>query len=295
MARSKRRGADIGQAIREAIDGIFSCGVFWQSQFPLPSGAGTQLSMTGETAAYGNGGDFDASSLARTLSGYPYPSLRNAESERLAEYAVRRRFMLLCGSIDRSVAIAACIRELAGRGITKIIIATDSNKERDNLYEALSLMQTSLGKVNVTRFVSSEYGGGQYSDEVRMIGNGIAFDSARQSVAEGFVCEFLTSATPEVMLISQPSFTRADNILRRGGDFSLAAYLAKAAPVLLTSSETVSSARSMASSVSVFEPLAVLCFVGEIRALRDAVIFRQGGFSVEPTPAPCDNMQQIGF
>lgn len=292
MARNRQNGGD---RIREAVGGIFSCGVFMQSRFPLPAGAGTQLSITGDTVAYGNTGSFDDDALVDTLARYSYPSLHNAAAERLSDYASRKRFMLLCGSIDRSVAVAACIRELVGCGITKIIVATDCNRERDNLYEALSLMRTSLGKASVTRFGVPEYGGGAYSDAVRVIGNNISFDSARQSAAEELVCGFLTSSTAEVMLISQPSFTRGCNVLRRGGDFSLAAYLAKASPVVLTSSETVSSARSMVDSVSVFSPLAVMCFIGEVRALRDAVIFRQGDAALESSVPADSQMQQLGF
>ena len=71
MARNKRRTGDTGQAIREAVGGIFSCGVFSPNDFELPAGVGTQLSMTGVTRAYGNAGSFDDAALADVLASYP--------------------------------------------------------------------------------------------------------------------------------------------------------------------------------------------------------------------------------
>lgn len=293
MAKGKRRTGDTGQAIREAVGGIFSCGVFSPSDFELPAGVGTQISMTGVTMAYGNGGSFDPITLENTLSGYP--ALRHTARSCIERYAARRRFTVLCGNTDRSVAIYGCIRELAERGITKILITTDTNEERDNLYEALTLMRAGLDGISTTCFGVTD-DTTHCSTGVRIIGSQIVVDPTRQSLADGMVCNFLTSDTPEVMILAQPSFTRGCNIIRRGGEFSLVAYLAKAAPVVLTSSETVDSARSMAAAAAIFSPLAVVCFAGEVRNLRDAVIFRpedttEGQMKLKPE----EDMLQLGF
>lgn len=293
MAKGKRRTGDTGQAIREAVGGIFSCGVFSPSDFELPGGVGTQLSMTGVTTAYGNGGSFDPIALENVLAGYP--CLRHTARSCVEKYAARRRFTVMCGNTDRSVAIFGCIRELVDRGITKILITTDTNEERDNLYEALTLMRAGLDGISTTCFGVGDHSA-RCSSDIRIIGSQIVVDPTRQSLADGMVCNFLMSDTPEVMILAQPSFTRGCNIIRRGGEFSLAAYLAKASPVVLTSSETVDSARSMASSSEVFAPLAVVCFTGEVRNLRDAVIFRpddttEGQMKLKPE----EDLMQLGF
>ncbi|MBO4932967.1 MAG: hypothetical protein J6I42_12380 [Clostridia bacterium] len=295
MARNKRRTGDTGQAIREAVGGIFSCGVFSPNDFELPAGVGTQLSMTGVTRAYGNAGSFDDAALADVLASYP--ALRRTGRSCLEKYAARRRFTVLCGNTDRCVAIVGCIRELVNCGITKILITADTNEERDNLYEALSLMRAGLDGVSTTCFgVNDDNTSHRSGSSVRIIGSQVVVDPTRQSLADGLVCNFLTSDTPEVMILAQPSFTRGCNIIRRGGEFSLASYLAKAAPVVLTSSETVDSARSMSVSSSIFDPLAVICFTGEVRTLRDAVIFRpEDASEISARTKPEDDMMQLGF
>ena len=296
MAKNRRRTGDTGQAIREAVGGIFSCGVFSPTDFELPAGVGTQLSMTGVTRAYGNEGSFDEAALTEALASYP--ALRRTSRACLERFAARRRFTVLCGNTDRCVAIVGCIRELVNCGITKILITADTNQERDNLYEALSLMRAGLDGISTTCFGvnddNDDYRSG--SGGVRIIGSQIVVDPTRQSLADGLVCNFLTSDTPEVMILAQPSFTRSCNIIRRGGEFSLASYLAKAAPIVLTSSETVDSARSMSVSGSIFNPLAVICFTGEVRPLRDAVIFRPEDVSeTSSRTKPEDDMLQLGF
>lgn len=295
MAKNKRRTGETGQAIREAVGGIFSCGVFSSCKFELPAGIGTQLSMTGTIAAHGNSGSFDDAALADTLAGYP--SLRRTGRPCIEKFAARRRFTVLCGNTDRCVAIVSCIRELVNCGITKILITANTNEERDNLAEALSLMRAELAGISTTSLgVTDDNAKYRSGSGVRIIGSQIVVDPTRQALLDGMVCNFLTSDSPEVMLIAQPSFTRGCNIIRRGGEFSLAAYLAKASPVVLTSSETVDSARSMAVSAGIFDPLAVVCFIGEVRNLRDAVIFRpEEAGEVSSKQKPDDHMMQLGF
>ncbi len=274
MAKKRQRTGDTGQALRDAVGRLFSCGVFSVRDFELPAGVGIQLSMTGVTIAYGNGGGFDPIALENTLA--VYPALRRTSC--LEKFAARLRFTVMCGNTDRSVALLGSIREMIDRGITKILITTDTNEERDNLFRAFSLMRASLDGVSTVCF-------------------GISDDAAdRHDLADRIVCDFLTSNAPAVMILAQPSFTRSTNIIRQGGDFSLASYLAKAAPVVLTSSETVDSARSMASSAAVFSPMATLCFTGEVRPLRDAVIFRPSDMTESQLPLkPGDDMMQLGF
>ena len=277
MARGRRKTGDTGQAIREAVGGIVSCGTFEPRTFELTGGIGTQLSLTGALPAIGNGGAFDESALADALAGYP--SLRRTGRPVIGQYAARRRFTVLCGNTDRCVALVGCIRELTDRGITKILITADTNEERDNLAEALSLMRAEL-----TGVLTLCYG---------VNDNAHSLDS--RALAEDIVSRFLTTETPAVMLIAQPSFTRECNLIRRGGDCSLAAHLANAAPVVLTSSETVDSARSMASSAAMFAPLATLCFTGEVRNLRDAVIFRPEEAVEMTVTVKQDDLMQLGF
>ena len=63
MARNKRKTGDTGQAVRDAVGGIFSCGTFAPRTFELTGGIGTQLSLTGALPAVGNGGTFDETVL----------------------------------------------------------------------------------------------------------------------------------------------------------------------------------------------------------------------------------------
>ncbi len=282
MAKRKRRTGDAGQAIRDAVGGVFSCGNFFQSEFELPAGVGAQLSMTGMTPAYGNGGTFSDDSLAAALSAYP--AMRRMSPACINRLAARKRFTVMCGNIDRCVAIFGCINELVRCGITKIIIAAYTNEERDNLWEALSLMRAGLDGVSTSCFGT------------RGAENGIDFEPTRRRLAESKVYGFLTSEKPEVMLIGQASFTRGCNLIRRGGEFSLASYLARAAPVVLTSSESVDSARSMAAAVELFAPLSTICFTGEVRQLRDAVIFHPDDTTVfDSRPKSDDMLEQLGF
>ncbi len=283
MAKSRRRTGDTGQAIREAVGKVLACGDFFVCDFELPAGVGIQLSMTGVTIAYGNGGDFAPIALEKTLAGYP--ALRTTSPSCIEKYAARRRFTVMCGNTDRSVALLGCIREMIDCGISKILITTDTNEERDNLFHSLTLMRASLDGISTVCFGVPD---DAHAD--------VSFDGLRKSLADRLVCDFLTSDAPAVMLLSQPSFTRSTNIIRRGGDFSLVSYLAKAAPIVLTSSETVDSARSMAASATVFAPLATFCFTGEVRNLRDAVLFRPDAPSEAQLPLkPGDDMMQLGF
>lgn len=276
MAKKRQRTGDTGQAIRNAVSKLFTCGNFSLRNFELPAGVGIQLSMTGVTIAYGNGGTFDPIALENTLAAYP--ALRHTSC--LEKFAARLRFTIMCGNTDRSVALLGSIREMIDHGITKILVTTDTNEERDNLFRSLTLMRASLEGISTVCFGVSE--DASYAE--------------RHDLADRIVCNFLTSDTPTVMLLSQPSFTRSTNIIRQGGDFSLASYLAKAAPVVLTSSETVDSARSMALSAAVFAPLVTLCFTGEVRPLRDAVIFRPSDTTESQLPLkPGDDMMQLGF
>ena len=280
MAKGKRKTGDTGQAIREAVGGIFSCGSFFPRTFETTGGIGTQLSLTGAPASYGNDGTFDDVLLADTLAGYP--SLRRTGRPVIKQYAVRRRFTVLCGNTDRCVALAGCIRELIACGITKILITADTNEERDNLAEALSLMRAELSGILTLCYGIND--------------NAHTLDS--RALAEDIVSRFLTTESPAVMLIAQPSFTRECNLIRRGGEYSLASRLADAAPVVLTSSETVDSARSMAVSAGIFSPLATVCFAGEVRTLRDAVIFRPeeaGEIALRAGAKTDDDLMQLGF
>ncbi len=288
MARSRRRGGDIAAMIREAVGGVFSCGEFFSSSFPMPSAEGTQLSLTGTATAYGNGGSLDEQLLCDALS--RYVTLSRTGRACLEGYASRRRFTFLCGGTDRSVAIAACISELAAHGIVKLVIAADDNKERDNLYEALSMMRAELAEAYVTLFDPSD----DSSGGIGLSGG----DSERGARVTDLVAAYLTDARPSVLLMSQPSFTRECNLLRRGGELSPASCIARARPIVLTSSETVESARSMARSTAIFSPIATLCFVGEVRTLRDAVLFapqNRTTFTERAVGTGADGLQQLGL
>lgn len=288
MARSRRRGGDTAAMIREAVGGIFSCGTFSASSFPLPSAEGTQLSLTGAATAYGNSGSLDEQLLREALS--RYATLSRTGHACLEGYASRRRFTFLCGGIDRSVAIAACISELAAHGIVKLVIAADDNKERDNLYEALSMMRAELAEAYVTLFDPSDDSS---------VGMGLSgSDNERSMRVTDLVTAYLTADQPSVLLMSQPSFTRGCNLLRRGGELSPSSCIARARPIVLTSSETVESARSMARSTAIFSPIATLCFVGEVRTLRDAVLFapqNRTTFTKKTVASGADELKQLGL
>ncbi|MBO7742453.1 MAG: hypothetical protein J6S21_07855, partial [Victivallales bacterium] len=50
--------------------------------------------------------------------------------------------------------------------------------------------------------------------------------------------------------------------------------ISKARPVVITSSETVASGRTLAKNAAIFDPCASFIFAAEERRLRDCVIYR---------------------
>lgn len=272
MARQRWRTTDATLRIRSAIGTIFSCGIFSPAPFPLPSEMGAQLSMTGDILAYGNSGDFGYAALSARMR--TFPAMWNANERELERWIERRRFTVLCGDCDRSVAILGAVSEAVRCGITKIIVTADTPNERENLTQSFELMRMGLDGISVTAYRPKEY------------------DSSAMYKMYASVYAFLTSDKPEILILGRDTFSRSTNILCRG-ETSMTSLLAHANPVVFTSSQTVAAGRTLAKIASVFEPAATIIFAGEVRPLRDAVIYKPDSAKKQPrrTAVP----EQLGF
>jgi len=256
QSRQTKRTADALLNITAAVDRIFSCGSFHIREFVLPMERGAQISITGEIIAYGNSGTFreDSYGLADALKSFP--AMWNTSDSEIKKYIARRRFTVLCGDCDRCAAIAGSINELVRHGISKIIIAADTAAERNNITRALLMMRSSLSGIGVTEYRVDRYNIDQYKTAASVYG-------------------FLTSFSPEILVIGRDSFSRINNIMNRSfGDEAPSGLISRANPVVITSSESVESGRTLAKNVSIFNPAATIVFTGEVKRLRDAVIYR---------------------
>ncbi|MBQ4353619.1 MAG: hypothetical protein IJC71_01860 [Clostridia bacterium] len=254
--RQRRRTTDATETIRTAVGEIFSCGSFHASKFALPAEKGAQLSMTGDVVAVGNGGSFREDALVRVLSAFPL-LWKTGETE-LRRYALRRRFTILCGDCDRSLAMLGAIYEMVRCGIEKIVIAADTPVERDNIAQSLELMRAGLGNTAITVYRTK------------------AYDASSHYKAYASVYGYLTAGKPEILILSRDSFSRRSNILRRktSDTAALTDLIRQARPVVITSSETVASGRTLAKNAAIFDPCATMIFAAEERRLRDCVIYR---------------------
>lgn len=253
MAKQRWRTTDATLQIRDAIGTIFSCGIFLPTPIPLPAEMGAQLSMTGDILAYGNSGGFGRAALSAALK--TFPSMWNMRDTEIDRFIERRRFTVLCGDRDRSVAILTAVSEAVRCGITKIIVTADTPAERNNLSRSFELMHMGSETISVTTYIPREY------------------DHAAMYKMYASVYAFLTSDRPEILILGRDTFARSTNLLCRG-EPSMASLISRVRPVVFTSSQTVNAGRTMAKIASVFDPAATVIFAGEVRSLRDAVIYK---------------------
>ena len=254
--RSRRPNAQDG--IREAVRQIASSVHLHPVSAPLPVAEGTQLSLTGQTTAWGNGGDFDPETLAEALR--RTPALSRASEGAISLYARRRRFLLFAGDLDRFTAAASAIGELLRQGCLKFVVAADTPAERDSLARFLTLSRGAFAGAGVSAYLPG--------DDSR----------AARYRASAIVSAFCASPSPEILVLSRDSFNRGANLLRRprGGDpaETLCSVIAQAKPVLIVSARRVLSARTVARSAEVFGPCLSFLIAGETKRVRDAVIWR---------------------
>lgn len=277
--RQRHRTTDTTESIRDVMGKIFSCGDFSQCEFPLPSEKGAQLSMTGEIIAYGNCGGFDRAALRNVLD--EIPTVHSPSVAVMEKYLSRMCFTVLCGDCDRSVAMISAISEMVRSGISKIIITADTPTERDNLIESLTLMRAGLDGVDITPYRSDDY------------------ETFVKYKAAASVYGFLTSENPEILVVGRDSFSRRNNIINRASegtdDKSLAEVISEAHAAVICSSPTVASGRTLAKLSSVFDPCATVIFVGEVKNLRDAVVFRPESVLHRKRNETVSEFEQIGF
>lgn len=253
-SKSKRRTADCVQAVRLAVGKVFSCSNLYKSSFDLPYGAGEQLSITGFSLAFGNGGGFfpELNNVMKS-----FPAMRGYSGKTIDRLARRRAFIVQCGDCDVHLVLLGVLSEILKSGAMKIIVASDSAEERAAVFDSLTMMRAELSGAAVELFKADKL-----------------------EKAENTVYGFLTSEQPEILVMGQASFTREYNFLRRS---ELSEHISKARPVIVTISETTSSARSIAKSSVIFSPCALVSVVSEVKRLRDAVIFRPA--DLEPSKA----------
>ncbi len=270
-----RRSADATNNIKRALSGILSSGDFFVEEFVLPPEGGAQLSMTGDIVAYGNGGDFTPA-LSGTLRGYP--SIERSSDAELEKFASRRRFTVLCGDCDRSAAIFESICEAVCQGVLRIVVIADSASERDNMFRSLGLMCAGKSGIEVSEYRADDYG----------------FFVKYKSMAT--VYGFLTSACAQVLVIGRDSLARRNNVINKSyGNVPMSSLIARARPVVFTSSATVSSGRTLADIASAFDPIARFIFAGEVRRLRDAVIYEPADMNRRRSRSEKNEPEQLGF
>jgi len=257
-AKSKRATAE--EQIRAAVRTAFGAGSFTSFSYSLPAEQGAQISMEGESSAWGNRIEWDAGAAETALRSLP--SLRRAKEEDLRRYAERRRFIIQPGECDRFVSAAAVISALTEAGFGKLLIAADTPAERDALASFLALTRSGIGNVSATVYLPGEFGEGPVYP---------LFAS---------VYGYLTSPGREILLLDGASFCRRTNLLRRpvlveeSGVRSFADLIAEGRPALIVSARTADSARNLARAAEVFDPSAAVLLVAENKRLRDAVIYR---------------------
>ena len=270
-----RKSADAAHNIGEALGGILSSGNFSVSEFSLPPKSGAQLSMMGDITAYGVSGDFSLS-LSDTLRSYP--SMESSTEREIQKFASNKKFTVLCGDCDRSAAIFESICEAVRCGIIRIVVICDSTTERENLFRLLKLMCAGKHGIDVSEYRADDYD----------------FFVKYESMA--IVYGFLTSTEAQVLVIGRDSLARGNNILNRAdGGESLSKYIAKARPLVLTSSASVDSGRTLASISNVFDPVARVIYAGEVRHLRDAVIYTPSDTTQKRRPMKDNEPLQLGF
>ena len=122
--------------IRENIRSVFSSVGFSGSDILLPADVGAQLSMTGEIRATGNRFVPD--------EGQIYRALENISAVKCSRAAIMKsvkegRYHIMCGEIDRFVAIVSSVLELMDAGASKFIIDLRNNPggDRDAIISVL--------------------------------------------------------------------------------------------------------------------------------------------------------------
>lgn len=247
MPRSRRTSGGSINEIRTAVRGVCSCAHFTPNYLTLPTKIGAQLSMTGDTIACGNLCEMEYGRISAFLRAYP-----PADTKKLIE---RRRFLLLCGEFDRTVAIIGALKELIHAGVTKIVICTETPAERDALTESLEIIADSYG---VTSYRPGEY------------------DSGARYILSASIYSFIASTRPEILVIGRDCVTKRTNLIRQSdtGEDSLTELISKLHPAVITSSRKISSGRSIAKTCGIFDPSITFVFSEEVKNLRDAVIYR---------------------
>lgn len=247
MPRSRRTSVGSINEIRTAVRGICSCAHFTPNYLTLPTKVGAQLSMTGDTTACGNSCELDCDRISAVLRTYS-----PKDTEKLLE---RRRFILLCGEFDRTVAIIGALKELLHAGVTKIVICTETPAERDALAESLEIIADSFG---VTSYIPGEY------------------DSGARYILSASVYSYISSTKPEILVIGRDCVTKRTNLIRQKGgeEDSLTELISKLHPAVFTSSQKISAGRSIAKTCGIFDPSITFVFSGEVKNLRDAVIYK---------------------
>ncbi len=272
--RQRRRTGDLALKIRDAVGSVFSCGNFIPTEFTLPSEKGAQLSMTGEIGAVGNRFDSDTSALIKAVKGLA-PAWQT-ENNNIKADVENGRYAVLCGDVDRSIAMAGAALELVRLGAVKLVIAADTPAERDNLARTFETMHGGMGDINVTLYSHENY------------------DDWTENKAASIIYGFLSSPTPEILIIGRDSFSRKTNLLnQKSGEESLASLISHANPAVLVSTQTVASGRTIAKNAAAFDPAFVIMFTEEVKHIRGAVIYAPGEVTRKVESA--EVQEQLGF
>ena len=254
MKNRRMNRAEGAVRIRENVNLVFSGIHFGSDERELPVSDGVQLTFSGRAVAHGNRplSENDLDLVARTVEGLP--CMKHASSSAVDRYVSSRRFHIMCPDTDRWMAIAGATLELMSLGVLKILIASNSPEERDGIVKTFRVLDTA-GSTRISAYTSDSS-----SDEER-------------EENEKNIREFVTSPSPAVLIIGRDSFCRVNNIINREGENSLASLISLASPVVISSSDKISSGRRIASKAAVFGPSMSLVFSDEVRRIAGAVLY----------------------
>ncbi len=251
MAKTKRQLSKGSEGkIRLSVSSVLSCAVFHLVCLPMPTEAGTQLSLDGRASLYGNGAEFDLDRLDGVVKSLGFARRVSFETLR------KNRFFILCGERGRAGILLGALSELIAAGVNKILILTDTTAERQRISDSLELFRNAL---SITVYTPGDYD-----------------DGARYELSAS-IHSYLASPKPEILVLGRDCITKKNNIIRaprKNSHGSLSGLIAQAHPVVLISCEKIDSGRTIGRAAGIFSPICSFTFCGEVKNIHGCVIYK---------------------
>lgn len=240
--RTKKRTTDSARIISDAVKAFFDCAVFSPVAYQINPQKDTQISLLGEICGHSSSVNFNEEKLAETVPAY------NRNGQKL--------FSVMCGETKQKNALIYSVLDTIKAGSLKNIIVTESVSERDDIADSFDLICSFIPEYNVYVYLLDSY------------------DAESIKSSETEISSFITDSSPAVLIIGRDSLCRNDNLINRSeGGISLSKQIANIHPVVFTVSDTVDSARSVASASRVFSPSVTVMFSKEVKNIKSPVIY----------------------